>query len=208
MRQPVYPGLNLTLKITGWEKVGTNGPSFQIPCVKQTHLYLSPSLWNLFYPVQVFLCQGRSMRKRQGKEFCKVCALHFIFYFYFLLFFFYCSGFCHTWTWISHSALHFNFSLIQILLCCPQAPFWTQRNHPKISFYQALSLSHSAFYISSLCNAIIILFFFFLEWEGQYCTLLMPLPSLCAWSEEFASDETARGVLRWLVNSSWQKQLG
>ena len=23
-------------------------------------------------------------------------------------------------------------------------------------------------------------FFFFLEWEGQYCTLLTPLPSLCA----------------------------
>lgn len=28
----------------GWEKVGTNSPSFQIPCVKQTHLYLSPAL--------------------------------------------------------------------------------------------------------------------------------------------------------------------
>jgi hypothetical protein len=36
----------------------------------------------------------------------------------------------------------------------------------------------------------------------------MPLPRLCAWNEEFASDETARSVLRWLVNSSLQKQLG
>ena len=115
------------------------------------------------------LCQGSRMRKRQGKEFCKVFALHFIFYFYFLLFF-YCSGFCHTWTWISHSALHFNFSFIQILLCCPQAPSWTQRNHPKICFYQVLSLSHSAFYISSLCNAIIILFFFLGVWGAALHT--------------------------------------
>ena len=89
----------------GWETVGTNSPSFQIPCIKQTYLYLSPALWNLFYPVQVFLCQGSSMRKREGKEFCKVFALHF------------------------------NFSFIQILFWCPQAPFWIQRNYPKISFY-------------------------------------------------------------------------
>ena len=161
----------------GWETVGTNSPSFQIPCIKQTYLYLSPALWNLFYPVQVFLCQGSSMRKREGKEFCKVFAFHF------------------------------NFSFIQILFWCPQAPFWIQRNYPKISFYQALPPSHSAFYISSFWNAIIILFFFPLG-SGQYCTLLMPLPRLCAWNEEFASDETARSVLRWLVNSSLQKQLG
>ena len=115
------------------------------------------------------LCQGSRMRKRQGKEFCKVFALHFIFYFYFLLFFIIVVVFVihgHESAIVPFTLI----SLIQILLCCPQAPSWTQRNHPKICFYQVLSLSHSAFYISSLCNAIIILFFFLGVWGAALHT--------------------------------------
>ena len=152
--------------------VGKGGDKWSIipnsMCKTNTSLFITIFVKSLLSSSGLSVSGKKHEKKTRQRILQSLCpSLYFLFLFF--AFFFYCSGFCHTWTWISHSALHFNFSLIQILLCCPQAPFWTQRNHPKISFYQALSLSHSAFYISSLCNAIIILFFLF-SWSGRGST--------------------------------------
>ena len=108
------------------------------------------------------------MRKRQGKEFCKVFALHFIFYFYFLLFFFIVVVFVIH----GHESAIVPFTLISLSFRFSSVAPRLHSEHREIT-QRFLSIRLFLFpivHFTYLPFAMPSSFFFFFSWSGRGST--------------------------------------